>query len=99
MNEEKRTVSEKYAPLCVNVHVTGVPEEEGGEQNNTGRTSGWKQHPKFDESPSASQELSDLQAGNAGPQEARRRRDGGTEAQGGPESSRRGRAHHGEGSR
>lgn len=58
---KKNRVSEKYAPLCVNVHVMGVPEEEEGrEQNNFGRTSGWKQHPKFEESLYASQELNDL---------------------------------------
>lgn len=65
MNEEKWTVSENYAPFCINVQIMGVPgEEEGREQNNIKRKNGWKQHPKFDESQSASQEPNELQAEN-----------------------------------
>lgn len=64
MNEEKGTVSENCAPSCRNAQIMGVPEEEGREQSDIKRKNGWKQHPKFDESQSASQEPNELQAEN-----------------------------------
>lgn len=73
----------------------GAPEEEGREQSNIKRKNGWEQHPKFDESQSASQEPNELQAENT---QAHKRHIAGKmlkqRQRGESESSRRGGIHH-----